>query len=436
MRKHIQSNFANQIYIYILKIATSFCFARMLLPAQRGEVTIGMTIAILLSGLATLGVPSAIVYNINRHKNDPETLKDSVAVSLRFLYGMPFVLALAYLFLEAVAHNQVFKGLSPALIFSSYIQCIIGLAHGFVTNALMGLMNFPGRNNALLLPYFLQVLVLVPLWLLHRSLNTLQVMYLYNIATLMAVGYALVVLKRKHGVVYHWKLPENWVSQYVHYGLKSCLSNLAQQLNYRLDALIVNALLSNAATGLYSNAVSMAELVLFIPSSIAAVLQPKIAGATEKEKATLPGLMMGTAFSLSAVGLLGSLIVMPWFIPWFYGKPYAGAVAPALWLLPGMMGLAVTKVLTALMSGLGKPQVSAYATLSGLCATIILDYALIPKFGIVGAAWASSIAYWWSALTVLLLYRVHTKDSISSLLVASVREPHRWVQGKLAARNI
>lgn len=414
----------------------------MLLPAQRGEVTVGMTLAIMLSSLASLGVTSAIIYNVNKNEDREQALKDSVAISLRFLIGMPFVIVIVYFLLGRYAHNQVFKGIADAVILSSCVQCVISLFHGFVTDALHALMDFRTRNNAFVLPYLVQVGVLFSVWITHRGMSvghiisSVQIMYLQNWAILLAAAYSFFVLRKKHKIVYHWQLPQGWKRDYLHYGLKSCLAKLAQNLNNRLDALLINTLLNSTLTGLYAIATSLAELLLFVPSSIAAVLQPKIAGASEEEKRRLPGLMLGTACTLTFGGILLAFIFMPWFIPWYYGKHNAEAVPPALWLLPGMLGYAIAQVLMALMAGLGKPQVSAHATMSGLVATVILDFMLIPRFHIVGAAVASSIAYWVSALTVLYLYRLHTKEPLSTLLASSVREPREWLKGKIKARKV
>lgn len=400
-----------------------------------------MTLAIMLSSLASLGVTSAIIYNVNRHEDREKALKDSVAISLRFLLGMPFVIALAYFLMERFAHDQIFKGIALGVVASSCVQCVITLFHGFVTDTLHALMDFRSRNKAFVLPYLLQAAVLAPIWATHRgfkvgtAISSLQVMYLQNASIVLAALYALYALCKKHRLAFHWELPQNWKEDYLHYGLKSCLAKLAQNLNNRLDALLINSLLDSTLTGLYAIATSLAELLLYVPSSIAAVLQPKIAGASDEEKKRLPGLMLGTAFALTCGGVLLAFAFMPWFIPWYYGAHNAEALAPALWLLPGMLGFAVGQVLMALMAGLGKPQASAHATMAGLVVTVILDFALIPKMHIVGAAIASSIAYWASAMMVLYLYRLHSQEPLSHLIASSMREPSAWLKGKLRARK-
>jgi Na+-driven multidrug efflux pump len=62
-------------------------------------------------------------------------------------------------------------------------------------------------------------------------------------------------------------------------------------------------------------------------------------------------------------------------------------------LLPGMLFLGAGVVVTGNLRGRGRPGLSS--TLAGLTAivTLILDLALIPPFGITGAAIASVIAY-------------------------------------------
>jgi O-antigen/teichoic acid export membrane protein len=111
-----------------------------------------------------------------------------------------------------------------------------------------------------------------------------------------------------------------------------------------------------------------------------------------------------------------------------YGRAFAAAIPAAQWLLPGMLALAIVKTLSSIVAGLGRPEAMTYAILVGLVGTVALDFWLIPRVGIIGAAWASSIAYWASALALFMFYVRHSKVSPRLVIRGLVIEPIVWLR--------
>lgn len=62
-------------------------------------------------------------------------------------------------------------------------------------------------------------------------------------------------------------------------------------------------------------------------------------------------------------------------------------------LLPGVVFLGSAKVLTNEIAGRGYPHYNSINAGLALVLTVILDLMLIPQYGVLGAALASSIAY-------------------------------------------
>ncbi len=115
-----------------------------------------------------------------------------------------------------------------------------------------------------------------------------------------------------------------------------------------------------------------------------------------------------------------------WLIPLFYGQAFASAIPAAQWLLPGMLALTIVKTLSVVVSGLGRPEYMTYGILVGLLGTTVLDFLLIPHFGIIGAAWASSLAYWLAAATLFILYVRLSKASPTAFVRGLLIEPVVW----------
>jgi O-antigen/teichoic acid export membrane protein len=179
------------------------------------------------------------------------------------------------------------------------------------------------------------------------------------------------------------------------YGIKAYLFNLLRLLNVRLDALLVAALAVRGvqAAGVYSVATNLAELLLFIPTSIRLSLFPMVsAGSTEEANRLTTAACRHTIFLTTilavALGGVGALAVRP-----IYGQAFTSAVIPLLILLPGIVMLSQATILYGDLLGRGQPQATLISIVISLIVTLVLDLILIPKYGIIGAALASSTAY-------------------------------------------
>lgn len=108
-----------------------------------------------------------------------------------------------------------------------------------------------------------------------------------------------------------------------------------------------------------------------------------------------------------AAGVALAIVPTALLILQFVLPHYTGSLPALLVLLPGTASLSLTKVLTGYLTGLGKAApVSTVATVA-VVVNIGCNLALIPVWGIVGAAVASLVSYSSSAvMTVWFAARV------------------------------
>lgn len=175
--------------------------------------------------------------------------------------------------------------------------------------------------------------------------------------------------------------------------LPSHLGNLLQFLNYRLDLVLVGLLSGPHAAGLYSVAVRTAELLLIVPNAAAFVHISRSAGDRHGRLRDSSLRLFWASVSLCVATALGAALTAQILIPLVFGNEYVGAVPPLLALLPGIVALAGAAVLANDIAGRGRPGFNAVGSGAALVVTVALDLALIPAFGPVGAALASSCAY-------------------------------------------
>ena len=180
--------------------------------------------------------------------------------------------------------------------------------------------------------------------------------------------------------------------QSVRYGVFGFSANLVHFLNLRLDFFLLSVIRNPAAVGVYSVAVTMAELLGRIPTAAATILLPRVASGA-------PG---GVAFTTRVARIVllasiaGGLVLAAagsFLITLFFGDDFSGAYTPLLRLLPGTVALALANVLASDLAGRGAPAILLYGSLIGLALTVVLDLTLSPAYGASGAALASTISY-------------------------------------------
>ncbi len=214
------------------------------------------------------------------------------------------------------------------------------------------------------------------------------------------------------------------------FGLPAYAAGLAWILVLRIDSFLLAAFRSAAEVGIYSVAVLIAEVVLHIPRSLTQVLNPRFASgetvsaarlASRASKAgSFPVLLVSIAIGASAWLL----------IPAVFGEEFAGSIAPLIWLLPGVLAIAIASPFVLyLVQQQGKPTWTGIAAGVALAVNVGLNLLLIPRHGVLGAAWASSIAYGVHAAVVVALFRRASHCTWKEVFVPVRRDLDVWTEG-------
>jgi O-antigen/teichoic acid export membrane protein len=206
------------------------------------------------------------------------------------------------------------------------------------------------------------------------------------------------------------------------YGLRAEVGSVMQTLNARLDFAITAVLIGPRAVGIYAIASRYAELLRLPSLALNYVLLPAYARAgttTARGDATRA---LGRLWWTPLVAAAPMAAIAPFVLPFAYGREFSGATAPSLVLLIGLCGGVVNGIVTAYFAGIGRPGLTSLAIGAGLVVTVALDLALIPPFGVMGAAVASTVTYLTTTTALLVAFhRLGSPDARPA--VASVVEP-------------
>jgi glycosyltransferase involved in cell wall biosynthesis len=153
---------------------------------------------------------------------------------------------------------------------------------------------------------------------------------------------------------------------------------------------------ANTWAGFYTAAQSIARIPYFLMVTATLVLFPVIAALhgrdegtrVKREEATTRALTMIltllVGMAATTVPIAGKLVVV------LYPARYAEAGGILAWLIVGLCALTLVSVVVTMISGGGRPLVSAFFLGMALTLQVGLAYFLIPRFGAQGAAMATT----------------------------------------------
>jgi Na+-driven multidrug efflux pump len=134
------------------------------------------------------------------------------------------------------------------------------------------------------------------------------------------------------------------------------------------------------------------------------------------------------ALFMIPVVAIGIPIVLPAF---------GESVLPFCLILPGIVSLSVSKVLSGYVSGVGDPGSVARVSVASLGVNVAANIVLIPRLGIAGAALASTISYTFHACLMTVLTSEMAGVTLRALLVPTMDDVRTVIRagGSIAARR-
>lgn len=248
----------------------------------------------------------------------------------------------------------------------------------------------------------LQAVAVAVLFLLHEltPFRVLLLLGLMNGSTWLV----LLLACRRAGLV-TLRIDPALLRQSVAFGLKAYAAQTTFYLIIRADQVLVPGYVGYRQLGLYSVAATVAQLLWLLTDPLAAALVPHQVRASPSEVRRLSFAMVWRSLWVSLVAAAGAWILAPVAVPIVYGSGFAGAVPALRLLLPGIVALAATKPLRALLLKEGRAVALSVLGFGALCLNIALNVVLLPRIGIRGSSIASTICYALLALSFVILAR-------------------------------
>jgi len=198
-----------------------------------------------------------------------------------------------------------------------------------------------------------------------------------------------------------WRLKTKGVGYWLFNGLKLHPNAVSNLIRSQTDILMINALLSDAAVGIYQLASRLIEILGILPTAATGAFMAQVGGGEDmnrlwfrQKKIMLRMLLF--LFCLTSIAYL----VVPLLIPLVFGESFRNSGGIFQWLLPVLMGKSFGGMMSSQIIGRGYFIQASIIGATVTIANIGLNLLLIPRYGLMGAVYATLVSY--AVITIII----------------------------------
>ncbi len=370
-------------------LASGPILAQALGVSGRGAVAAAAAPLGLAIALTTFGIPEAVTYTVAHHPR-------LVRAAARNGFGL-IVLAGLLATGALLAARPLLSGgdLSIQRLMSvSALAVLPTVLLGVLRGIASGMQRWRQVSREKVLASGLRLLVLIPLWLTgHLTPFTATVV----LAVMPVMGALAYITLPRH-------LPPREQDEQglassrsiMRYGSRLWIGTIATVLIARADQTLMTPLSGAKQLGLYVVAVNLSELPLVIHRSVRDVTFVTDAHQSHDARLTAAA-RISTLVSGAAALALGTSML--WWLPLLFGKEFSASLPVAAILLLAVVISTPGSIAGAGLSARGKPGLRSVVLVIVCVLNISLLVLLLPRWGAMGAAWATLISL--STMTVL-----------------------------------
>ena len=420
---------ANTAYLGVTRVAQLFVsftigvsVARYLGPAGAGALAYAVSFVALFSSIAALGLDTIVIRDLAA--NEPGSAVSEEVLSSAFLLRIVatpvtiIIIVVASLLADRddktrlliviVASGVIFQPLS---VIDLYFQSLVKSKYVVYTQlAALGVVSIA---RVILLLAGAPLLAFAGITALETALSMFGLVYVY----------------RRH----RGRAPKLTISKRVAWALLSqawplALTGILTSIYINVDRVLIKHLLGNASAGKYAVVVSISTALYFVPIALGQSLFPSL--VESRRDSALYQRRLQQAFdallwAAVAIALPVTFIAEP-LMHFLYGAPYEGSGAALAILIWSAVFTFLGLVTSYWLVAENLQRIYPVRIFASLSTCVVLDFVLIPSWGIRGAAVATVVAQLVSS-TVVYAFSKQTQLMITMQCRALVLPYRLWV---------
>lgn len=358
---------------------------RILGPSDYGVFVVVLYLMTLASLILTTGIPQAVAKFVSEKDEDADAVGAS-AMKVQFVLSLAIFL-LYYLFAGLIASALNDESLKSYIQVSAFAIPISGIFSVYIFY-LNGLRKY--NEQAYVNILYSLARVTLPLALVLLGLSVFGAV----IGQILAPLAAFFIFIRYP----FWKTKSGFNAlKIIRFAVPVVLFSAATSIFQSLDLFFVKSLLVDAAqTGYYSAVSTISKVPLLVMLALTGALYPAISSSSSGGHLERTGAYAREAFRYSLMFLLPVTFILSatsnGLVELLYSKIYLPAGEPLSLLVFGILFFALFTLFTTIMIGCSHPKAAMLISFFVLALDFIFNSLLVPKYGMMGAAAATTIS--------------------------------------------
>jgi O-antigen/teichoic acid export membrane protein len=403
--------FSSTILLRTVQFVLSVLLIRLLSKDQFGDLSYAFSITQLIIPFSGGGLYLSLLHYASIRSDAREKLSlFSHTIRRGFIYSL---LLVAIILLSA----GLLTSTMPSSAVYLRLFCLYILAYHFF-HSIVSLLRVKKRNKAYALSLTGNALLVLALSLTGILVaNGKGYVIGFSLAPALTASIIFIAIKRKdkehYGLFRHARDLPIKAGKYTRYGMFAGLGNVASQMAWQLDTIMIGILLAQSTQVATYKAASLIPFsLIFIPSVFMQTDFVYIAEKYEQKKYLinyykkyLMVFLLITAVILGTWYSCGDMIVR------IFGSEYIDAKPLINILMINVFSTFLFRVpLGNILAAVGKASWNSYSAIVLLGVNLLLNLWLIPLFGIYGAAYATVSSIALSSLLNVILFLVYLKQ--------------------------
>lgn len=403
-RSGIRKYFFNTGWMTLGKLVT-FCVsfftiaivARYLGPENYGKLSYAQSFVAIFSVFASLGIDQVIYRNLIAEP-EKENVWIGTAIVVKTILGF-FTILFTLGFAVTLDTEPILTWLVGVIALSFILQPIGIVGHLF--NA-----EVKAKYSTISV---LVVSLCIPLLKLLTIFFGGGILYFAALITLEALLYSLVniviyvsIFKRSPA---NWRFSTKTAGNLLQNSWPLALASLSGYIYGRIDQVMIQHFLDVKAVGFYDVAVRLTELAGFFPGAIISSLLPAIISVRHhnQKEYTKRWMALGILCLGITLGLATALYILsPYIINLLFGAEFETSVSLLQIYVWSIIGTIAIILIQQYLIAEEKSKWFLIFSFLGAATNVALNYVLIPRYGVTGAAYATII----TLITIISIFSI------------------------------
>ncbi len=366
------------------QFSTILVFAGTLLPDDFGHLAIFSVLFILLSMVVGLGLSAAVQHAYFQITYEKFQLLVSTIIKIIIGFASLFAMFIALIPYDLIRYTSLPRIWVLFALATATAQVLVQI--------LLTILQTQGNISTYLkLSAFQITLQLIfPIGFLLSGRQDWQLAVLAQSASPILIGSTSLLVLSKGGFMMRQNSLEHLVDA-LRYSLPLVLHQVAGWVISMVDRFIIATHFGVAEAGVYSLSFQIAQAINIVSNSFNQALVPvmfRLLSEMPLDRARIRRInfFYATGLIVSSVIFIAFFLT---FVPLILRPYYSPIIKYTPWLILGFLLLAVSRIFANILMYYRETGTLAISTILSALLSLLLNLFLIPKFGLVGACWAS-----------------------------------------------